>query len=87
MQKNKVQFNKCWGLYLSKDNQLHKFKLGGSLPGRRDSEKAVVDDEFDMSEPLWRQARTVALKFYEFWTPVSFLVAIWRNCKWMHGFF
>lgn len=52
MQKNKVQFNKCWGLYLSKDNQLHKFKLGSSLPGRGDSEKAVVDDEFDMSEPL-----------------------------------
>ena len=49
MQKNKVQFNKCWNLRLSKNSQLRKFRLGSSLPDRRNSEKAVVDDEFDMS--------------------------------------
>lgn len=49
MQKNKVQCNKYWVLCLSKNNQLHKFKLGSSSQGRRDSGKAVMDDEFDMS--------------------------------------
>lgn len=52
MQKNKVQFYKCWGLCLWKNKQLHKFKLGSSSAGGRASGKAVVDDEFDMSKPL-----------------------------------
>lgn len=34
-----------------KNNQLHKSKLGSSLPGN-----TVGDAEFDMSKPFWRQA-------------------------------
>lgn len=59
---------------ISKNNQLQEFKLGSSSASRKDSKEAVVGDEFDMSEPLCRQARTVALKLCEFGTPVSFLV-------------
>lgn len=44
-----------------------------------------MDDEFDMSEPLRRQARMVALKFYEFWTPVNFLVEVWSSPEIAYG--